>query len=210
LTVCKIYENYLKGVPCPKYHYLLEYLAELWEATSDKKQVYDSIQLSNVARVCAENPEQYLKEKKVLTMVDLTPLLPHIPVQSWWWVLLLTPEYPEEDEDVGMSFNLSISLPIVVILALLPDMPDLNLADDSGQAPRSPDNEAPSCTTPEKDEVCMDDDGGVTPCRVMQRAAKHSIVISPTQEGPAAQCAKMDKPVSFGPTFWVGELIPLP
>jgi hypothetical protein len=88
-------------VPRPKYHYLLEYLAELWEATSDKKQIYNCIQLSDVAKVCAENPEHYPKEHSVLTLAELTPLFRRIPSESQWWLKKLTPEYPEDDEDVG-------------------------------------------------------------------------------------------------------------
>jgi hypothetical protein len=91
-------------------------------------------------------------------------------------------------------------------------MPDLNAAEeDFGQSPSSPDNQAPSPTTPEKDEDRMqDDEGGETPCRVTRRTAKCSIIVSPTQEGPAAQCAKMDKPVSLVSFFRAGKLIPSP
>jgi hypothetical protein len=179
-------------VPSPKYHYLLEYLAELWEATPDKKQFYNSIQLSEVVKMCAENLEQHLKEKKVLIMADLTPLLPCIPVEDRWWLPSLPPDVLEAGEDAGMLYNIST----ISAASLQPDMVDLN-PDNLEQEPASPDNQAPSPpATPEKDEDHMDNDKGETPRRVTRGAAKCSIVISPTQEGLAAQRAKVVDPVS--------------
>lgn len=86
---------------------MLEYLAELWEATPDKKRYYDAISLSDIAVECHRYGMKHPNCAQVLAMPDLTGLLHRIPRESQWWLLPGSLGILAAEEDAGMLGNTS-------------------------------------------------------------------------------------------------------
>jgi hypothetical protein len=176
----------------PECHTVLHYLHDLWEATPNKLDIYDRVDLSVVAAWCKQDKKANPDGSLVLLQADLTSMVRSIPAENRWWLPAQSQcvHSPEVDADACMLCH---SWYMVAMLISPTDMADANSDNNSNDtAADSADDEAYSPMTPEK-KINKGDDGK-TPHRVTQRASKCEIVASPIQEQPPSQCQKLVEP----------------
>src|ERR1700744_668223 len=117
-VVCTMYDPYPEGVRLPLFHPIIGYLARLWDATVDKNEFYDAINLSEVAAKCGE--AKRMKGYDEFKVPDLSPLVKdQIQPEHRWWLSPAALGMEGGDGDAGASHNTLSSLGIVVMLTHL-------------------------------------------------------------------------------------------
>ncbi|KAN0134639.1 hypothetical protein V8E53_007424 [Lactarius tabidus] len=161
----------LSGTPRPQYHPLIKYLAELWEATSEKTQVFNDIQLRDIVWACEGLAKQHPETMKLYTKANLTALVSRIPAQNQWWLPPLPLPDPDAESDADKG----------------EEEEALDCSDDQAYSP----------TTPKKDN---DDTEGYdeTPRR-LTRSARQAVVGPKAQNPLVAQRPKINDSGACGP-----------
>jgi hypothetical protein len=93
---------------CPECHPILMYVDDLWDRTTDKMEIYNVIQLSDIAQYCEEFKTAYPNTLELLTRTDLSKLIDIVSSENYWWLLPHATRIPEPVNDAGMSFCPSV------------------------------------------------------------------------------------------------------
>jgi hypothetical protein len=101
-NVCAMYDPYPDGVKLPLFHPIIGYLARLWDATMNKNEFYDAINLSEVAAKCGE--AKTMKGYDEFKVPDLSPLVKsRIRPEHRWWLSPAALGMEGGDGDAGTS-----------------------------------------------------------------------------------------------------------
>lgn len=98
-----------KSLEC---HPVISYLDNLWESITDKMEIYNIFEHSEVARWCDKYKELYPLGNMLMARVNLTSMIGQIPAENRWWLLALLFHAPEAGDEAGM---LSCSSAILLI-----------------------------------------------------------------------------------------------
>ena len=87
-------------VRLPQYHPIIEYLATLWDTTDEKEELFNNINISTIAAMCAE--KTFPKGYEHLSTPDLTPFINgRIPPEQRWWLQQAALGVVDADDDAG-------------------------------------------------------------------------------------------------------------
>ncbi|KAF8259487.1 hypothetical protein EI94DRAFT_1707076 [Lactarius quietus] len=166
-----------KADPC--LHSIITYVGELSEQAEARHTPLDlgAIRLSEAARRCGMATTACPTWPQELFILDLTPLLRHVPMEYRWWLPPLPSgtTAPEDDTEMAAASD---------------------AAPDTAQPPPIVPS-TPEPSTPDEDVQMSPEDGGDTP-RHQTRAGKRSLACTPCREnrreckdlpGKATACA---------------------